>query len=129
MKLISILKNLKGENIIIETKDNKKVVGKVSKIDSEMNIYLEKGGVGNMNVAKGCNVRYIILRKDFELPGCNKKGRDKTEKNGTECAKSRNVNKSTQEKDEIDAEAVEEEGGETITKKRKTSVDKTKKMK
>ncbi|KAG0437316.1 putative small nuclear ribonucleoprotein Sm D1 [Dictyocoela muelleri] len=120
MKLISILKKMKGENIIIETKNNKKIIGKINKIDSEMNIYLNTTNKNDIIVVKGCNIRYIILRKDFELPGDKEIGK---RSNDNVLNKEAQTERREDKKD--DNEMIEN----NKIHKRKIELEKSKKMK
>lgn len=71
MKLVNFLKRMINEEVTVDTKDNLKVKGVITKIDRHSNIYLKDILIGDTKIEKftikGSNVRYIQFREDLPV--------------------------------------------------------------
>lgn len=67
--IIYHMRNLKGKEITVETKDKKLVTGTLKKIDRQMNImiFLKRDEQKVRKCIKGTNVRYVIFNDEFSI--------------------------------------------------------------
>lgn len=71
MKLVNFLKKMVNEEVTVDTKDNLKVKGTITKVDKHSNVYLKDINIGDTKIEKftikGSNVRYIQFRSDLPV--------------------------------------------------------------
>ncbi|ADM10905.1 small nuclear Sm-like ribonucleoprotein [Encephalitozoon intestinalis ATCC 50506] len=71
MKLIRFLRKCKNEKVRIETKEGRKVEGKMVSIDKTMNVEMVDAIVDELPVStytvRGSSIRYIMFRDDIDF--------------------------------------------------------------
>ncbi|KAG5858884.1 LSM domain-containing protein [Encephalitozoon hellem] len=69
MKLIRFLRKCKGEKVNVETKEGRKVGGKIVSVDKTMNVEIEDamvdGEPAGTYTVRGSSIRYIMFRDDI----------------------------------------------------------------
>ncbi|AFN82378.1 small nuclear Sm-like ribonucleoprotein [Encephalitozoon romaleae SJ-2008] len=71
MKLIRFLKKCKGEKVKVETKEGRKIEGRITSVDKTMNVEMEDAVVDGVPAStytvRGSSIRYIMFRDDIDF--------------------------------------------------------------
>lgn len=71
MKLIRFLRKCKSEKVKVETKEGRKIEGRIASVDKTMNVEIEDAVVDGVSAStytvRGSSIRYIMFRDDIDF--------------------------------------------------------------
>ncbi|CAD24924.1 SMALL NUCLEAR RIBONUCLEOPROTEIN (U1/U2 snRNP) [Encephalitozoon cuniculi GB-M1] len=93
MKLVRVLRKCKNERVKIETKEGRRIEGKIVSVDKTMNVEMVDvvvdGAPASTYTVRGSSIRYVLFRDDIDFKPLLVDDRPRNRARGQETGKAK----------------------------------------